>query len=290
MLPYKEMMAMPPPANEADYDAKDAILYALSVGAGDEAEEEDLPFVYEEEMRLLPTMATVIGFPGFFLKDPKYKVDWRRVLHGEQRLTLHRSLPPRASVRSELQFDEIYDKGADKGALLYSTRKIFDRESGVHYASLGSTTFLRGDGGCGGNFRSSAKPASHSGPRARRCCGSDNPEKSGASLSVVWRFNPLHADPAIAKSAGFEKPILHGLCTYGVVARVLLKHLCSNDPARFSQYDVRFSSPVYPGEKITIDIWNKSETQVLFRARVGDRGVVVLNNGYFRFDGPGGPA
>lgn len=285
MLPYTEFLTQPPVENVASYAERDTVLYALGLGVGAESpcERAELQFVFEDGLRALPTMAVVIATPGFFLKDPRYEVDWRRVLHGEQRLTLHKPLPAAARVRSVLTFDEIYDKGAEKGALLYSTRKLYDEASGDLLATLGSTSFMRGDGGCGG--KTEGAPAPHWLPE--RSPDETVSASTFAGQALIYRLsgdlNPLHADPAIAEAAGFPRPILHGLCTYGVIGRSLLKLLCDDDPSRLQQFDTRFSAPVFPGDEIAIDVWREAPGLASFRARVEERGATVLNNGLIRY-------
>lgn len=160
MLPYAELMALPPRENIASHTARDTILYALGLGVGSErpTDSTELSFVYEEGLRALPTMPLVIAYPGFYLKEPRYRVDWAKVLHGEQRLSLHKPVPVAGTIRSVLTFDEVYDKGPDKGALLFATRKLYDEATGDLIATLGSTSFLRGDGGCGGRTDSAPPP------------------------------------------------------------------------------------------------------------------------------------
>jgi len=285
MIPYSELMALPPRENVTSHTERDTILYALGVGAAAQGPTDwaELPFVYEDGLRALPTLPLVLGYPGFFLKEPRYQVDWAKVLHGEQRLTLHRPVPTAATIRSVMTIDEVYDKGAEKGALLYSTRKIYDEATGDLIATLGSTSFMRGDGGCGGC--TNAVPAPHAIPERVPDRVRDLPTRIDQALlyRLSGDMNPLHVDPAVALSAGFNRPILHGMCTYGVVGRAILKELCENDPSRFRQFDARFSSPVFPGETIRTEMWIDRPGQASIRVRVVERDIVVLNNGFAVF-------
>jgi acyl dehydratase len=173
---------------------------------------------------------------------------------------------------------DLLDKGRDKGAVLYSERTILDKASGAPIATMGSTTMLRGDGGWGG--KSGPQPAPHPLP--------DTPPQQSLDLetypnsALIYRlsgdWNPLHADPKAAAAGGFAKPILHGLCTFGVAGLALVKACGGGDPARLRSMQVRFSAPVYPGETIRTEMWGDGP-RVSFRARAVERDVVVLNNG-----------
>jgi acyl dehydratase len=179
----------------------------------------------------------------------------------------------------------LVDRGAGKGALLYSERVILDAATGAKLATLGQTTFLRGDGGFGGPDGPVRKPAPE--PEGAPEIVLDLPTRP--EMALLYRLNgdhnPLHSDPGIAAKAGFPRPILHGLATFGVVGRALLRAVCGNDTARFGRMDCRFSAPVFPGETIRTEIW-PTEGGAAFRARVVERDVVVVGNGAFRLAAP----
>ena len=264
---------------EHAYGRTDTILYALGVGLGaDPLDARQLRFVYEEDLLALPTMAVVLGAPGFWLKEQDTGVDWVRVLHGEQGLVLHRPLPPEGTAIGRTRVTGILDKGADKGALIYSEKILIDKASGETVATTTSTTFARGDGGFGGPTGPSPRP--HPIPERSPDLACDLPTVPQAAL--IYRLsgdrNPLHADPEVARAAGFKAPILHGLCTLGAAGHALLKSCCDYDPARFRSLKLRFSAPVYPGETIRTEMWRDGAI-VSFRSRVVERDVVVLDNG-----------
>lgn len=278
-IDYLKLKSWPFPDLEHRYEAKDTILYALGVGCGgDPMDRSELPFVYEDGLKALPTMAVVLGYPGFWLKDPNTGVDWRKVLHGEQGLVIHKPLPATGTVIGRTRITEIIDKGPGKGALIYSDRDVIDKASGDLLATLTSTTFVRGEGGFGGP----SGPAPEPHPLPERAPDAAVDLKTLPQAALIYRlsgdWNPLHADPDVAAGAGFPQPILHGLCTYAVAGRAILKACCGHDPARLRRLDVRFSAPVMPGETIRTEIWKDAGT-VSFRARVVERDVVVLNNG-----------
>jgi acyl dehydratase len=268
------------PEIEHSYRAKDTILYALGVGLGaDPMDREQLRFVYEEGLKALPTMAVVLAYPGFWAKNPETGIDWKQVLHGEQELILHQPLPAAATVIGKTVIEEIIDKGPGKGALLYSRREVRDKETGALLASLGSTSFLRGNGGFGGPS-GPTKPV-HSLPERAPDLVCDLPTLPQAAL--IYRlsgdYNPLHADPDVAAAAKFPRPILHGLCTFGVAGHALLRTLCGYDPTRLRRMAVRFSAPVFPGETVRTEIWREGEGRFGFRCRIPERDIIAINNG-----------
>lgn len=267
------------------YGPKDCMLYALGLGLGaDPLDAQQLRFVYEENLSALPTMAVVLASPGFWIKDATIGIDWKAVLHGEQRLTIHRPLPASGTVVGKMKIDEIVDKGAGKGALLYSRRDLYDQPSGQAMCSLSATWVCRGEGGFGGP--TGPIPSPHQLPDRAPDLSCDLPTLPQSAL--IYRlsgdYNPLHADPAVAASAGFAKPILQGLCTYGVAGYAILRTLCANDPTRLRRLDVRFSAPVYPGETIRTEIWNDGAGRASFRSRAVERDLVVLNNGLTEYE------
>jgi acyl dehydratase len=279
-IDYQRLKNWPFPEVEHKYAAKDTILYALGLGLGaDPMDRDQLPFVYEEGLKALPTMAVVLGLPGQWAQNPETGISWKLVLHGEQGLVLHRPLPPAGRVVARTVIEEIIDKGKDKGALVYSRRDIRDKETGALLASLTSTSFLRGDGGFGGP----AGPTKAPHPLPERAPDLTAEITTLPQAALIYRlsgdYNPLHADPEIAKMAGFPRPILHGLCTFGVAGHALLKTLCGYDPARFKSMQVRFSSPVFPGETVRTEIWREGQTRFGFRCRIVERDVVAINNG-----------
>jgi acyl dehydratase len=280
-----QLLALPPRIARQSYTQRDTILYALGVGAGQTGAAEELRFVYEDGLEALPTMAVVLAYPGFWQKEPEYEIDWKRVLHAGQSVSFHAPLPVAGEVRGELMIDSIIDKGAGKGALLYSTRRVFDTATDAQLATVRQVSFLRGDGGAGGS--SDTQPAPFKIPNRAaddRVSVSTRPEQA-----LIYRlsgdYNPLHADPQVAAEAGLPGPILHGLCSYGMVGRVLLNRLCGNHPARMKRLDCRFTSPVFPGEEIEVSIWKLNAGRAGFQARVTGRDLVVLDNGYVEFEG-----
>ncbi|MFO7856304.1 MAG: MaoC/PaaZ C-terminal domain-containing protein [Paracoccaceae bacterium] len=264
---------------EQTYTHRDALLYALGLGFGaDPMDEDQLRFVFEEAegFAAVPTMP---AGPGFWAREPDSGVTWQKVLHGEQGLEIHAPLPTAATVVGRTRIEDVIDKGEGCGALIRLVREIEEKGTGRRLATARTTTFARADGGFGGPSGPSA-PA-RGPPERAPDAAVDIPTRPEAAL--IYRLsgdpNPLHASPAVAREAGFERPILHGLCSYGVAGRAILQACCAGDPARLRRLDVRFSSPVHPGETIRTEIW-RDGGEISFRARVVERDAVVLNNGY----------
>lgn len=281
-LDYAFLTGLPAMETRQSLTRRDTMLYALGVGAAGEnaLDPAELQFVYEDGLKALPSMAVVLAYPGFWQKEPKYGLTWQKLLHGEQSVEIHRPLPVEGELTGVTTIDEIYDKGADKGAVMYHSRRIYDAASGELVATCRQSSFLRADGGFGGKADGAPKPH----PIPERAPDLTLQARTGVNQALLYRlsgdYNPLHVDPAVAKAGGFSAPILHGLATFGVAGRLVLKAVCGNAPERLKRLDVRFSSPVYPGETLEVQVWHEGEGRAAFRARVVERDVVVLQNGY----------
>ncbi len=286
-LDYHRLKSWPFADVEQAYGWKDSALYALGVGYGhDPLDERQLRFVYEDRMQAAPTMPVVLAGPGFWVKDPQSGVDWVRVLHGEQSLTLHRPLPVEGTVIGRTAVVGVIDKGREKGAILHQRRTLRDKASGELLATIEHLTFARGNGGfselanngpAGGDPPPPAKPAT---PETAPDLVCDLPTMPQSALlyRLCADLNPLHADPAVARAAGFERPILHGLASFGVAGHAILRTCCDYDASRLKSIGLRFSGPVFPGETIRTEIW-RSGARVQFRARVLERDAIVLSHG-----------
>ncbi|WP_419825769.1 MaoC/PaaZ C-terminal domain-containing protein [Sphingomonas sp.] len=265
------------PVQRQNYSIKDSILYALSVGCStDPLRAEDLRYTYERDLKTLPTQACVLGHPGFWYQDPKFGIDWVRILHGGQSIEMLQPLPPEGEIRAEYRVTGVDDKGPERGAILFLEKTLFNERTGDVISRIGSTTVMRGDGGCGSFGR---KPA----PAAPMPEGEPGYMTALTTLpqgALLYRLNgdsnPIHADPAVAAAAGFDKPILHGLCSMGVAAKGLVDLFCYGDADRLTSMAVRFTSPVFPGETLRVEAW-REEDRIPFRLRAVERDVLVLN-------------
>ena len=278
-IDYDRLMAIDIPEVAQSYSARDTILYALAIGVGhDPLNEDALRFCYEKDLRALPTMGIILSHPGFWMRDLDTGIDWVRIVHAEQSLTLHAPIPIEGHVLGRTRVINIVDRGEGKGAMVSFERQLRDAATGALLASMIQSSLCRGDGGFGGPSR----PANRPPPLPDRVPDIvvDLPTRPEAALHYRMSSdpNPLHVDPAIARAAGFPRPILHGLATFGVIGHAVLKGCCGYDPARLASLALRFASPVFPGDTIRTEIWN-GERGVRFHARALERDIIVVTNG-----------
>ncbi|HYF18661.1 MAG TPA: MaoC/PaaZ C-terminal domain-containing protein [Ramlibacter sp.] len=287
-IDYRQIKDYPFPEVRQTYQDRDTMLYALSLGVGqDPMDPAALAYVYEGSpggLRVLPTQAVVLGHPGFWIQDPALGIDWVKVLHGEQRLHMHRPLPPAATLIGRNRVTRLIDKGEGKGALIVVERRLED-EAGTLYATVESVTFCRGDGGYSqarGGQPSDEPPTPLQATPEDRAPDQVDDQPIRPEAALIYRLladrNPLHADPGVARKAGFERPILHGLAGYGLACRAVLRRCAGDDPTRLRSFQLRFASPMYPGETLRTEMWVDGST-VRFRARMVERNVVVLSHG-----------
>lgn len=266
------------------YTTRDTILYALGIGmASDPLDRSELRFVYEKDLQVVPVMASVLASPGFWMRERKeLGIDAVKLVHGEQAVTLHAPLPAEGTVIGRTRVTRVVDKGEGKGAIIQTEKKLFDAVTDRLLATVEQAVFCRGDGGfsrTGGGDE--AGPALAATPETEPDHVVDLPTRADAALlyRLSGDLNPLHADPDVAAKAGFPKPILHGLATYGVTCRALMSSFCDNDPSRLKSLRARMSSPVFPGETVRVECW-RQPGGVAFRARIPARDVTVLSHGH----------
>ncbi len=259
------------------YTARDAMLYALGVGMPLEpGESDDLGFLTEDALRVLPSFAVTLATPGMWPKLPELEIAWEKVLHMAHACRFHTPLPPEARVESRAEITELYDRGADKGSVCILRREVRDTDDGTLYATIDQTVAMRGDGGFGG-APMPRQPRPQMPDRAP-----DHVQSVGTSprATYIYRlsgdYNPLHSDYDVARRAGFDAPILHGLASYGTACAVLLRAFGGGDPARMRSLDLRFAGIVFPGDRLDFSCWQEGG-RVLFEVRVGDR--VVIDQG-----------
>ena len=260
------------------WSSKDCLVYALGVGAGAQDPSTELEFTTENSrgvtQRALPTMPVVLGAGGEAFGSIG-TFNPAMLVHGEQGVSLARELPVEGEIESVTEVVGIYDKGS--GAVVASETTAVLVDDGQPLFTTSSSMFIRGEGGWGGDR----------GPSSRFTAPDRAPDHevtypTRIDQALLYRLsgdrNPLHSDPEFAAMAGFDRPILHGLCTYGFTGRALLHSLCDGDPSLFRAMGGRFSSPVFPGESLTVRIWVEGDGQAVFQT-VGGDGRVVLDGG-----------
>lgn len=273
----ERVIGIPSTPTRKTWTSKDALLYAVGVGAGQDSGLDELAFTTENsagvEQLVLPTFAVLAtqAPSGRRLGD----FDPAKLVHAEQSFDLFATLPVEGCVDVTSTVTAIEDKGS--GALVVSDAEALDAETGDLLAASRSSVFITGEGGSGrrGSSASTATPMPTTAPDSQATY-STRPEQA-----LLYRLsgdrNPLHSDPKFAARAGFARPILHGLCTYGVTGRVLLHELCGSDPTRLRSMAGRFTHPVYPGQDITVSIWDTADG-IRFRASLDD-GTTVIDRG-----------
>lgn len=264
---------------------KDSAIYALGLGYGDDPlDKAQLRFLdAAQQMQAVPAMVNVLGYDGAWLRDEKTGVDYLKVVHGEQAMRMHTSLPVEGRIRAKTRITELVDKGPGKGALIVTERRIHDAETGTPIATINHNIFCRGAGGFGGSPEQSETLAVKPQRAPDGSLDIDTPPQLALIYRLSGDLNPLHADPDVARNAGFDKPILHGLSTFGIACRGLMAALCGAQGACVQGLAGRFSAPVFPGETLKIDYWQNTPGQAAFEVRVRDRDATVLKNGRFDY-------
>jgi len=274
----------PGPPTEASWSSKDALLYAVGVGAGSvDPTGFELEFTTENSIdvpqRVLPTFAVIVGMGGgAFANIGSFNP--AMLVHGEQAIELHREIPVEGRVLTTGRVTGVYDKGS--AAVVVTESRSVDAETGEPMFTTRMSAFIRGEGGWGGDR----------GPSGAKNVAPDREPDHTVTYTtrrdqaLTYRLsgdrNPLHSDPQFAKLAGFDQPILHGLCTYGFTGRALLHALCESDPARFKGMEARFSTPVFPGDALTVKMWVVSPGEAVFRTE-RQNGDVVIDQGRATF-------
>jgi acyl dehydratase len=255
---------------EFSWDSKDVMLYAVGVGAKPEGE---LEFVFEGKgPKVVPTYAVIPGMFSMGGLVSNVDINLMMLLHGEQSITLHRELPPEAKVKITGRVAEVWDKG--KAAVIGCEGLVEDEKGPLLTAK--ATLFIRGAGGFGGERGPSTAGKNDPPNRAPDVVIEDvtRPEQA-AIYRLSGDRNPIHIDPDFAKMGGFEKPFLHGLCTFGFVGRAIVKGLCGGDPGRFKSLEARFADQVYLGDKIITKMWKTGDGEAIIQAETQNGNVVL---------------
>lgn len=279
-IDYDAVMQLENLGQRFSWTDREAMLYALGIGIGaDPLDERELAFVNESALeprplKVVPTFASVAAWgesPGAM------DINWLMVVDGERDITFHQPLPAAAAITADSRVTGVFDKGKDKGAVILRETVLRDAQ-GAPLATLRAARFARGDGGFGGP--SEGQPPPHEVPK--RAPGRSVDITTRPDQALLYRLcgdrNPLHSDPAFARRAGFPRPILHGMCSYGLTCRAVLQTYADYDPTAFRRHAARFSAPVYPGETVSVDLWRDGAV-ISFEARVKARAATVIKNG-----------
>jgi acyl dehydratase len=276
-LNYEKIMAYRPPDIPLKYGPRDCVLYALGIGLGmDPLDLNQLKFVYERGLRAFPTMATVLGWMGR-LTDPEFGIDERMVVLADQKVVLHEPLTTEAELTSRPRIKDIIDRGPGNNAIIKFTRDLIGAD-GKTIATVESSTLARKHGGFGGELTEAPEPAPTPKGNPERSCDLPTPPNLALLFRLNGDTNPLHVDPERAKAAGFPRPILHGVASFGIAAHAILRIVAEYQPERLAAIEARFARPVFPGETIRTEMWLDGP-KVSFQCRVVERNEIVLTNG-----------
>jgi len=277
---YEEAIGLKKFGQKYSWTDREVMLYAYGIGMGaDPMDEKELQYVNEgyytpKPLKVVPTFASVAAWgaaPGH--------IDVNRVMvvDGERDITFHKPMPTEANITADVSVVDIFDKGKDKGVVIIRQTVLRD-EKGDPLATLLASQFARGDGGCGGP--GGAQPEPH--PIPKRSPDKTIQITTRPDQALIYRLcgdrNPLHSDPEFAAKGGFKRPILHGMCTYGITCRAVLQTYADYDQTAFKRHAARCSAPVIPGDTVTVDLW-KDGNVVSFEAHVKERNVTVIKNG-----------
>lgn len=272
-LDRDRLLSLDVPARRAAYTDRDVMLYALSVGLG--AGEDDLPFVYERGLAVVPSFATVLAFDDSWLEAGG--IDLATVVHGALDITFARPLAPAGTADVGFSIAGLADKGPGRGGIVL--QEIVIDQDGAPAATVLSTLFARGGGGFGGSVGREAPAVALPDRPADETLRVPTDVRQALLFRLLGDRNPLHADPAVARAAGFDRPILHGACTFGIACATVLAHFCGHDPARLGRFAARFAGPLYPGETLAFSLWTMPDG-VGFKAHAAERDTIVLDGGF----------
>ena len=284
MLQAGRLLARPPVIRQANWSAHSTVLYNLGIGFGSAAADDAkfLPWIMEEAPSAFPTMVTVMARDTAWFEDPAYGIDSRNLLHGTQSIDVLHEVPPFGLFTAKDTIDAIADKGAGRPAVIETSRELAN-ENGKVFARCGAGLVVRGAGGFGGEPGPSPQPAALPNRQPDAVFTARTLPEQALIYRLSGDLNPLHFDPEAASKAGFRRPILMGLCTFGIAGRILVEGLCQGDARCLRHLSVRFAGIVYPGDRIDFNVWETGRKTFGFQARTQEQGI-VLDSGLIVLD------
>ncbi|NYT69220.1 MaoC/PaaZ C-terminal domain-containing protein [Pusillimonas noertemannii] len=278
MINLEVIRNLPETEIPVDYTEKDAILYALSIGLGHDVEAE-LEYVVDLRLKSTPMFALIAGHNLPWLRQPETGIDVRRMLHGETSLTLHRALPAAGRVIVHGRISGVVDRGPGKHVSVYFEQRLLESGTSEHLATVGGCFVFPGAGvraDASGSQAKAARPPDRDADVELEVC---IPSNAAQLYRLNGDRNTLHVDPEVARRAGFEKPILHGLCTFGYASTASVRALCGHDAQRIKHIQGRYSTPIYPGERMRTQFYQLGDSEYAFRCIAVERNVTVLDAG-----------
>lgn len=273
-LDPQKLMALSIPARDVAYGDRETMLYALATGFGTRGAIEELPFVYERQLRVVPSMATMLAFDDSWLAAGG--IELQHVVHGALDITFHSPLASAGAGRITARISGLNDKGQGRGGLVFQESVVAQER--MPACTVRSTMFVRGAGGFGGSVGESVEVAAVPDSVHDESAEVVTAQNQALLFRLLGDRNPLHVDPAVAQIAGFPRPILHGACTFGIACAEVLRRFCAHDPARLSRFAARFAGPLHPGETLRFAFW-RTQSGIAFRASAAERQAIVLDNG-----------
>lgn len=271
-LDPQRLLKLEVPLRRVSISDRDAILYALSAGMGERTE--DLPFVYERSLQVLPSFATIAAFDDSWLAPAG--IDLASVVHGSLDLRFEHTLEVPGSSDIGFRICGLTDKGVGKAGIVH--QELMLSQAGSLRCRLRSALFVRGGGGFGGSIGDQGESTAAPINPPHETENVTTSARQALHFRLLGDRNPLHVDPAVAKAAGFERPILHGACTFAIACATVLRRFCKLQPTRLTRLAARFAGPLYPGETLAFSYW-RDGGRVCFKATAAARQSIVLDNG-----------
>lgn len=277
MIDPDHLLGLEIPSVTASHSIRDTMLYALGLGLGaNPCDPWELSFVTESGLKAVPTMSLVLALNGNWMTDLDTGITYSGVVDGERAIHFHNPVPINGEVTAKTRVIDVIDKGAGRGALI-KVERILSAADGTLVATTHQTVFARADGGFGGAARKTEPSPAMPDRKPDFTCNSPTLPQQALLYRLSGDYNPLHANPEVARRAGFQRPILHGLATFGIAAVNVIRSAIDGDPTRLRSIGGRFTAPVYPGTPLSTEIWIEGDA-AQFRVLNAETGMPVMSN------------